>query len=626
MITSNDRSVGSGGGRRVLAILLVSVPVALLVIRATVWVRSGIDLPVSDDWGPYIERQAGSLNPDWLLRVSNQTLYPVGKTLDAVAHHLIGGNTVVYQLLTMVLVLGGLLAMQWRLLRWAFHDTLHTAIVFSLCGLMLLSRAYWGGPNLGYHQVLPLVAIMAALVIALRPVAPSRWAVAAGLGLGLFGGLSYISGAFAALAAGATMVGIGFIARFASRHRIRQVGVGLLTAGVATASVQVIATRLVQGDSSGDSSLTLPWDPYFWPFLAGKIGASLGLDPWARPKLALTLTLMAVAITIAAILWAMKSLRSRPPEPTRADVVSATTLTLSMTILAYLMIISAARAHAWPLEGTPGPIEIFQTGFHRFHFYWVTALWPWVGAVALSLLLGWTIRKSLRIRRSAVALAAVAYSLVIASAVRSGAYDYDWFFRVWAESRLETYRCLLKNMQEDDGQGCYGLPADLRGLVSYAASIDASWTRTLYTLPMTTADLLFSLRDPSTGSIRVVNAVATKSDMELSIKATDDAQLLVRVADAEGMERCRSLEIHAELHPEHADEAQVFYRRPGDDTFTTDRMASAAVEPDGPNWITTVHLLTSEDGFSDVLRYDPVFTAQDVEVTDLLVYCRFAIS
>ena len=54
----------------------------------------------------------------------------------------------------MVAVLGGLLAMQWRLLRWAFHDTLHTAIVFSLCSLMLLSRAYWGGENVAYLQVL----------------------------------------------------------------------------------------------------------------------------------------------------------------------------------------------------------------------------------------------------------------------------------------------------------------------------------------------------------------------------------------------------------------------------------------------------------------------------------------
>ena len=83
-------------------------------------------------------------------------------------------------------------------------------------------------------------------------------------------------------------------------------------------------------------SLAMPWDPDFWWFMVGKVGASLGLDPWERPKLAFALTLAAIAVGLVAIAWALRSLRRRPSEPRRPEVVATTTLTLAATIFVYL--------------------------------------------------------------------------------------------------------------------------------------------------------------------------------------------------------------------------------------------------------------------------------------------------
>lgn len=37
------------------------------------------------------------------------------------------------------------------------------------------------------------------------------------------------------------------------------------------------------------------------------------------------------------------------------------------------------------LPGNDAPLEIFAHGFTRFHFFWATILWPWLGAVIIVL-------------------------------------------------------------------------------------------------------------------------------------------------------------------------------------------------------------------------------------------------
>ena len=612
--------------RAILIAVLTAIPVALLFWSAVSWLRIGIDMPVGDDWRIYLDRRADSLDPGYLFTPQNDTLYPVGKFLDVVAHISFGGNTVVYQLLSMVLVLGSLLLLQWVLLKTAFRDSLYAAVAFSFCSMMLITDSYWGGPNMAYHQALPLVAILLALVVALRPIGSPAWAPAAGFLLGMLAGMTYVSGAFAALAAGGTMVLIGFFGRQASRRRVVLVGAGLAASGLITVGVQLWAVRALQSENSmAGNPLTFPWQPDFWFYIAGKVGASLGL-PVTRPRVALAITIVAASAAIVAVAWSLRGLRRQRPEPPRADIVSVVTLTLAATIFVYLMLVAAGRSSLRPSSGPAGPIEVFQFGFFRFHFFWVTLIWPWVAAVGLSVIhvLG---RASSSLRVGALGLAAVVALMAVGLSTSTGAFDFAAFYRLWGAARMETYKCLLESIQRGDRYQCViWEPMNPAGLISYAKSVDASFTRYLQTVPLAPAiDPLFSMADTSTGSVEFVDADVTAADgPTLTISAGDDAQLIVTVTDVEAMRQCLTLEVRAALRPSLNDVAQAFYRRPDDPEFTAERVTTAEIGPQGTDWTTVSLLMSSEAGFSNVVRFDPVFSPQTVELADLEIQCRWS--
>jgi hypothetical protein len=612
--------------RAALIGFLVGIPVALLIASAVSWLRIGIDMPVGDDWRIYLDARADSLDLGYLFTPQNDTLYPVGKFLDVIAHISFGGNTVIYQLLSMVLVLGSLLLLQWVLLKTAFRDTLVAAVAFSLCSMMLITDSYWGGPNIAYHQALPLVAILLALVVALRPIGSSTWAPAAGFMIGLLAGMTYVSGAFAALAAGGTMVLIGLFGRQDSRRRVLLVGTGLAVSGLITVVAQLWAVRALQSETSmAGNPLTFPWQPDFWFYIAGKVGASLGL-PVTRPRVAIVITIVAVTAAVAAVAWALRGLRRQRPEPPRADVVSVVTLTLAATIFVYLMLVAAGRSSLRPSSGPAGPIEVFQFGFFRFHFFWVTLIWPWVAAVGLSVIpvLG---RASARLRGAALGFAAVVAMMAVGVATSTGAFDFAAFYRLWGSARMETYKCLLESIQRGDRYQCViWEPMNPAGLISYARSVDASFARYLQTVPLAPSiDPLFSMADTSTGSIEVVDAeVVAEDGPTWTIRAGDDAQLLISVTDTEAMRQCLTLEVRAALRPSMNDVAQAFYQRPDDSEFAADRVATAEIGPRDTDWTTVSLLMSSDVGFSDVVRFDPVFNPQTVELADLEIHCRWS--
>ena len=127
-----------------------------------------IDLPFYDDWRAYIQGRAGLLDLGYLFTPENGTYYPVGKMLDAIAQRYLDGNSVAYQFLSMTIVLGSLLALQWRLLSFAMKDRLFAASAFSLTVFMLQPGSYWGHQNLAYHQAVPLLCLVAVLALGCR--------------------------------------------------------------------------------------------------------------------------------------------------------------------------------------------------------------------------------------------------------------------------------------------------------------------------------------------------------------------------------------------------------------------------------------------------------------------------
>ena len=101
---------------RYMCLALIFFPVLSLVLRALAWLRYGIDIPWFDDWRGYVDGNIDSLAPAYLFRPVNDTLAPVGFALDALAQRYLDGNSIAYQLISMIVVLGGLMWLQWKLL------------------------------------------------------------------------------------------------------------------------------------------------------------------------------------------------------------------------------------------------------------------------------------------------------------------------------------------------------------------------------------------------------------------------------------------------------------------------------------------------------------------------------
>ncbi len=203
-----------------LTYLFIAFPLISLTIAAVSWLRFGIDLPYMDDWREYNNRMLGSYDLSYLFTSANDTMYPVGKFLDSLAYRTLNGNAIPYQLLSMLILLGGLLYFQWKLLNIALKDRLLSSCAFVFTLLMLQPDSYWGLQNLAYHQGIPTLGILASIFIVVRP----KWSVPIAVPslfiIGLLSGFSYISGAFAILTVSLVWLFAMFFTKDEARRRL----------------------------------------------------------------------------------------------------------------------------------------------------------------------------------------------------------------------------------------------------------------------------------------------------------------------------------------------------------------------------------------------------------------------
>ena len=85
----------------------VALPLLMLAANLLAWLRWGTDLPYFDDWLAYDQGTSLSLSASHLFQAINNTVSPVGLTLDVLAQRWLGGNPLPYQALSMLIVLGG---------------------------------------------------------------------------------------------------------------------------------------------------------------------------------------------------------------------------------------------------------------------------------------------------------------------------------------------------------------------------------------------------------------------------------------------------------------------------------------------------------------------------------------
>ncbi|MDR2154616.1 MAG: GtrA family protein [Burkholderiaceae bacterium] len=611
-----------------LRLVCVALPVLMLAANLLAWWRWGMDLPFLDDWFAYAERTALSLAPAHLFKAINNTLSPVGVFLDVMAQRWLGGNTPAYQTLSMFAVLGGLLWAQWRLLGWALRGRRWLAPgLFLLTIFMLQPGSYWGEQNLAYQQALPPLALLLAAWcnFAAGPRMPGRrvWVAV----LGLLAGLSYISGAVAALVMGAGWLLLAHPAPAragALAARGRAGGAVLSAVGLLTTVVQVVLTRLPGADPRGRGMpLTWPTEADFWWYAAGKLGRASGLGFASLGAEAVWVTLLALALLGAAAV-ALRGLRGRADVYARR--VAWLFLPLLAAVLVYLALVSLGRAGVRDPE-LRGGAAVFRFGYLRFHFFWLTLLLPWAAAAWASVLR----RRECRLARHRagrwpLAWYAAAVLGVLGVAASRGVFDVASFYRDAAGFRADQLRCMQQQQGSGQPMRCRGLDAlgitDWEPIYRYAQKIGASFVRYL---PIIVQDepsaVLFDWDDPE--QRRAVHEINQQPLENGWRQAQPDPQFVVPISPGSpAAGQCAVLGVQVRLTLEHPDTIQLFFRPLGQAGYSEAFSARRPVvpEPGGRAWASFV--IDSDQGFEPELRLDPIAGPGRFRLQDMLVTCR----
>jgi len=609
--------------------LCVALPLLMLAAHLLAWLRWGIDLPHMDDWRAYSERTALSLAPAHLFQAVNSTITPIGVLLDVLAQRWLGGNALPYQALSMLAVLGGLLALQWRLLAWSLrgHAWLAPAC-FLLTIFMLQPGSYWGAQNMAYQQALPPVALLAAAWCnfgAQRLPARVAWVAL----LGLLAGLAYVSGAVAALVMGA---GWMLLARLSRGHganaavaRMRSGGVALAAAGLLTTALQMVLTRRPGADPTGHViPLTWPTQADFWWYAAGKLGRASGQGFAAVGIEVAWVVFLALALLGAAAVAFRRLSMLAGASAKRAAWLF---LPLLAALLVYLALVSLGRA------GLRGPElrgweQVFRFGYLRFHFFWLTLLLPWAAAVGAAAV---RTHRCTKPNKSTALYATLVLAVLVVAGVRD-VFGVAGFYRGAATFRAEILRCLSWQLpQLGSGQPivCRGFEAmgisDWARAYRYARGIGASFVRYL---PITALEgagqTLFDWDDPAQrATVRWANL---RPQADGWWQAESDPWLIIPILPGNpAAGRCAALEVQARLMLERHDSAQLFYRAAGQAQYLENASIRWTVAPDATGEVRLKFLADSDRGFEPEIRLDPIDGPGRFRLLGLRVTCRLQV-
>ena len=125
-------------------------------------------------------------------------------------------------------------------------------------------------------------------------------------------------------------------------------------------------------------------------------------------------------------------------------------LALTSVVFVYLVLISAGRAHMRPAEDTE-LLKVFGWGFHRFHFFWVTLLWPWLLAMVF------VYTKSRNRDILLTRLTWVIPFIALLWSIYAGALNHGAFFKTTQNQRADGLQCLQLAMQSGNDVKCWQL-------------------------------------------------------------------------------------------------------------------------------------------------------------------------
>jgi hypothetical protein len=604
-----------------LIILLTVLPLISLTLNALAWLRFGVDIPLWDDWGQYSSGNVGRLDLAYLFKSANDTIYAVGLLLDSLAFRFLDGNTIAYQFLSLVSVLGLLLLLQWRLLSICTNNKLIKACAFSITILMIQPDSYWGWQNMAFHQAIPLICVLASLDFFFNERIKLNRLVLFLAGLTVISGLSYISGAFAMLVLGIVFLLLQTKVVANRKRRLFVASISILFPAILTTAAQIWVIIVVQhGTHRSDAPMAFPWEADFWLYFLGKIGRSLMLSQ--EPMQAgLILFITCAMVLILAIYFASSVQKILHKNITDTEYrLSIIYISLCAVVFIYLLLIAAGRANLRPEEITDS-IQIFLFGFKRFHYFWVTILWPWLVIAILSFMV------KPNSKNYVAGLFIVILSTVLMAYIKYTAiFDHNTFYRATMERRVEGVHCVNREIQESRNIFCPQLDInELTLAIVYAEQVKASLTRNISVkatpIGASGSLLVFRLKSDLNG-IKLVNASRIQTDNAmLEVSASEDPMIFFEVNDKELMKNCKMLEINTYIETEEEDIAQLFYLPSGREDYAEKYSRTFPIKIKDKKSLITF-FIPSQNGFSNKLRLDPTTKAQKFKIHDLEVICR----
>ncbi len=597
-----------------LSWIFIAFPIMGLMLSVLSWLRFGIDLPYLDDWRAYREGMIGSLDLKYLFTSANDTLSPIGKMLDSLAYRFLNGNSIAYQFISMIGILGSLLFLQWKLLSLVLKEKLLVASAFSLTILVIQPSTYWGLIDLAYHQAISLVASLLTIYLILR----GNWRnyyIPIIIILGFIAGLSYISGAFSILGLSIILILFSFFIVTSERKPVLIGGLSLLIPAIMSMLAQAWVIAVVQkGTHRPDAPLALPIESDFWLFMLGKIARSLML-PLNYPILSFIITCLVLVLVFTLMFFLLKNVIKNKKHSLESISPILIFTGIFGIVFIYLMLISAGRTNLRP-ENIKTFLEVFSFGFHRFHFFWVTIFWSWVVAILFLF-----IRKYSNDLLNKVALSIP--FVIIPFTLYSGVFDHASYFKHGAEVKINGFNCIVEELQKKTNINCPQLyPAPLKAGVTYAKETGASFTRLISSLIPATP--IFRLSENSHNeAIELKNiAVSEHKNEVFTLQAeNNDPMIIFNLKSEKRTKECKILEMEVSMKVSQSSLAQFFFMSPNQTDFQESTSITQIIQADNhfKNFVFTVH---SPNGFTDKLRFDPVTMPQQFDIKEIEVRCR----
>ncbi|MHC1727994.1 MAG: hypothetical protein AB9866_18660 [Syntrophobacteraceae bacterium] len=609
----------------VLVNLLISLPILSAIINALSWLRFGVDLPLLDDWRNWNFGLTGSFDLKHLFVPAKGTLDPIGLALDSLATRSLNGNTIAYQFLSMVTVLSSVLWLQWHLLSVALKDRLLTASAFSFTLFMLQPGSYWGLQNLAYHQAIPVVCNLSAINL-FTGEKWNDWKIPIVLMLGIISGMTCISGTLSILAIGAASLILSRFIKGSDQKPLVRGGLSLLITGVITSIPQAWVTAVFQEVTHRpDIPLASPFRADFWFYFLGEFGKSL-LLPQHHPVLSLVITTIVLMISFSLLVRHLRQLRRSDLPPLSEARTGIISFLLVAMVIPYVLIVSAGRTTLRPPEIT-NLTDVFALPFSGSCFFWVALLWPWVAATGYQATMKCTFQ---RVGNLAGVLAAVLPMIILPLIISGGALQHSSYYRSVTKVRAAGVRCIESALQHFGPVFCPQVsPEELSSTIFFAKANGASFTRTINfaTIPIGTCDpaplFRFSNADPKDLIFDSIDPIDPLQN-GYRYSAGFDPKIMFATGHPNEINYCAILEVSAIMRVTEPDEAQLFYRFPGQAAFSEENSQRVRLNAANGERVQISFQISNPNGLVDQLRFDPVIRAQRFDVMEMEIRCRGA--